>query len=103
DTVAWWRNADVKGAMFSVSPFVTRVECVPEEGKALRLQPEAFGPGDFHDNDRYQVVQPWGWYQARTPADIAAVSNAYFTQGLATVEAPEAPKCELLIENHYLD
>jgi YidC/Oxa1 family membrane protein insertase len=104
DTVAWWRNADVKGALFSVSPFVTHVECGPTDGsKALRLLPDAFDPDDFKDTDRFEVMKPQGWYVARAPADIAAVSNAYFTQGLATVSAPDQAKCELLIEHHFKD
>jgi len=103
DTVAWRLNSDVKGAMFSVSPSVTHVECVPSDGKALRLLPDAYEPDDFHDTDAYEVNKPWGWYAARANADIAAVSNAYFTQGLATVESPDKAKCELLIETHFKD
>jgi YidC/Oxa1 family membrane protein insertase len=101
DTVAWWRTEDVTGNMFSVSPFVTHVECVPQQGDALRLLPDQFEPDDFKDDEKYDVVRPWGWYQARSTPDVAAVSNAYFTQALGHAEAPAPPKCQLLIENFF--
>ncbi len=101
DTTAWWRSEDVKGAMFRVSPFVTHVECLPEEGSALRLQPERFDPDDFETTDDYKVVQPWGWYEAREPPAVAAVSNAYFTNALAPMQGPAKPACQLQIEHHY--
>jgi len=100
DTVAWHRTQDVEGHMFRVSPFVTHVECVPTQGKALRYLPADFEPDDFKDNDQHQVVRPWGWYESRSTPDLAAVSNAYFTQGIAHV-AGDGPKCQLLVENLF--
>jgi YidC/Oxa1 family membrane protein insertase len=102
DTVAWHRNEDVAGHMFRVSPFVTHVECVPLQGKALRLLPTDFEPDDFKDNDRFAVLRPWGWYESHAPPDLAALSNAYFTQGIANVTGDGA-KCELLVENFFKD
>jgi YidC/Oxa1 family membrane protein insertase len=102
DTVAWHRTQDVEGHMFRVSPFVTHVECVPEQGNALRYTPKEFEPDDFKDDDGHQVSQPWGWYEARATPDLAAVSNAYFTQGIAHVAGTD-PKCQLLIENFFKD
>jgi YidC/Oxa1 family membrane protein insertase len=102
DTVAWHRTEDVAGHMFRVSPFVTHVECVPEQGKTLRLLPSEFEPDDFVDTDEYEVIRPLAWYQSRATPDIAAVSNAYFTQGLSP-EADKTAKCQLLIENHFKD
>ncbi|HVZ31910.1 MAG TPA: YidC/Oxa1 family insertase periplasmic-domain containing protein, partial [Polyangiaceae bacterium] len=103
NTVSWLRTSDVKGSMFRVSPFATHVECVPEDGKALRLSPTDFEPNDFTDKPAYEVVRPWGWYQARFAPAIAALSNAYFTNGIAPISAPVAPRCQLLIEEHYKD
>jgi YidC/Oxa1 family membrane protein insertase len=102
DTVAWHRTKEVEGHMFRVSPFVTHVECMPTQGKALRYLPADFEPDDFKDNDQHQVLRPWGWYESRQTTDLAAVSNAYFTQGIANVEG-EAPKCQLLVENYFKD
>lgn len=101
DSAAWWRNKDVEGAMFRVSPYVTHVECIPQEGSALRLLPDAFDPGDFESTDDYRVVAPWGWYESLEAPNIAAVSNAYFTQGLSPMAGPSTPKCQVLVENHY--
>ncbi len=101
DTVAWWRTEDVTSGMFQVSPFVTHVECVPENGKNLRLHPSDFDPDDFTDTQEYQVLRPSGWYEARLPPGVAALSNAYFTQGLAPLSGPGSPTCQLLIENYF--
>jgi YidC/Oxa1 family membrane protein insertase len=101
DTVTWLRTADVSGHMFRVSPFVTHAECVPEQGKTLRLVTTDFEPNDFADTQTYEVVRPSGWYQARLPSVIAALSNAYFTQGLEAVSGPGSASCQLLIENHF--
>ena len=102
DTVAWRRTEEVKGKMFRVSPYVTSVECVPESGEPLRLTPDAFEPDDFSDEKEYVVRRPWGWYQSKSPPDIAAVSNAYFTHGLAPLEGTGKPVCQLLIENRFV-
>jgi YidC/Oxa1 family membrane protein insertase len=100
DTVAWHRTQDVEGHMFRVSPFVTHVQCVPLEGKVLAYLPADFEPDDFTDDDRHQVVRPWGWYEARATPDVAALTNAYFTQGIANVVG-DAPKCQVLVENFF--
>ncbi len=103
DTVAWYRTEDVTGHMFRVSPYVTHVECVAENGSTVRLLPTDFEPGDFTDSEAYQVLKPSGWYQVRMPASIAAVSNAYFTQGLAAISGQGSPACQLLVENYFKD
>ena len=102
DTVAWHRTEDVEGHMFRVSPFVTHVECVPLAGDAERYLPGDFEPDDFEDSDRHAVVRPWGWYESRATPDLAALSNAYFTQGIANVQG-EGPKCQLQVENFFKD
>lgn len=102
DTVAWHRTEDVEGSMLRASPFITHVECVPSAGNALRYLPGDFEPDDFKDTDQHTVLRPWGWYEVRATPDLAAVSNAYFTHGLANL-AGENPKCQLLIENLFRD
>ena len=99
DTVAWWLNSQVKGKMFRVSPYVTHVECQPEEGKAIRLLPDAFDQDDLQ-GPAFQSTQGMGWYEAPGHAAYAAVTNAYFAQALAPVEStPETkPNCQLQIE-----
>jgi YidC/Oxa1 family membrane protein insertase len=102
DTVAWHRTEDVEGSMIKASRSVTHVECVPFEGNAIRYTTGDFEPDDFKDTDQHRVVGPWGWFEVRATPDLAAVSNAYFTQGLANVTG-ENPKCQLLIENFFKD
>jgi YidC/Oxa1 family membrane protein insertase len=102
DTVAWHRTQDVEAHMFRVSPVVTHAECVPLSGNAERYLPADFEPDDFKDTEKHQVVRPWGWYESKAAPDLAALSNAYFTQGVATVEGG-TPKCQLQIENFFKD
>jgi YidC/Oxa1 family membrane protein insertase len=101
DTVTWFRTSEVTGGMMRTSPFVTHVECVPEQGKNLRLLSSDFDPDDFTDTQTYQVLRPSGWYQSRLPPSIAALSNAYFTQGIAAVSGKGSPVCQVLIEHHF--
>lgn len=103
DTVAWRLSEEVAGQMFRVSPYVTSVECVPEVGDALRLLPDAFEPGDFSDDESFSVRRPWGWYQSGDKPDVAAVSNAYFTHGVAPLDGQGEPVCQLLVENRFVD
>jgi YidC/Oxa1 family membrane protein insertase len=101
DTVTWLRTADVTGGMMRTSPFVTHTECVPEQGKNLRLISSDFDADDFTDTQTYQVLHPSGWYQSRLPPSIAALSNAYFTHGIAAVSGKGSPVCQLLIEHRF--
>jgi YidC/Oxa1 family membrane protein insertase len=103
DTVAWWTTASVSGKMFSVNPFMTHVECIPQQGNAVRLLPDAFEPGDFSDTDEYEVIKPWGWYRTRSEPAVAAVANAYFAHAIVPISGPSKPHCSLLIENFYRD
>jgi YidC/Oxa1 family membrane protein insertase len=101
DTVAWLTTKSVSGRMFSVNPYLTHVECIPEQGKAVRLLPDAFDPDDFKNTDNYEVIEPWGWYRTRAEPAVGAVSNAYFTHAIAPISGPSKPRCSLLIENHF--
>lgn len=102
DTVAWRLDSEVEGKMFRLSPYVTHVECMPQEGKAVRLRPDDFSPGEFKEPQFSQTnVDPGTWYQAEGAPAFAAVSNAYFAHALVPLEAPETPACLLQIEYRW--
>ncbi len=104
-TADWRTNSEVEGHMFRVSPYVTHVECVTQEGDATRLQPDKFDPESFEDPQAFPktALNPGDWYQPETQANLAAVSNAYFSKALAPVSAPKqaTPLCQLQIEYRY--
>lgn len=98
-TTAWRTDAEVKGGMFRVSPFVTHVECVTQEGKPTRLGPDGF------DNKKMSTppfapseFERGGWYDVPAAPDAAAVANAYFAHAILPVSSPVAPHCQLLVE-----
>lgn len=97
DTVAWWLDDDVEAKMFRVSPYVTSVECVSEDGSAVRLKPDAFEPDDLVEPP-FAATAPYGWYQVDSPPEYAAVSNAYFSHAVVPLSAEVSPTCQLQIE-----
>lgn len=100
DTVEWRTHEETKGKMFRVSPYVTHVECVPERGQAKRLVTTDFEPDDFKDSHFARTATDQGdWYQGEGQADVAAVSNAYFTHALIPTRGASTPGCQLQIEN----
>lgn len=100
DTVAWRLNSEVHGRAFSVSPYVTHVECKAAGAKTVRLLPDAFEPGDFKD-PAFAAAGGWGWYQVNGEPSFAAISNAYFSQALVPISGPSSPICQLQIENRH--
>jgi len=98
----WHTAKDVKGSMFRQSPNVTRVECIPENGKPHRLGEGDFDAGKFSDAEHFvtSAVNPGDWYQTNDKPAFVAVSSAYFAQAVAPVAAPTSPVCQLLIEEH---
>jgi YidC/Oxa1 family membrane protein insertase len=98
DTVAWRLTSEVHGRAFSVSPYVTHVECKVPGANAVRLLPDAFEPDDFKEPP-FAAAGGWGWYQVNGEPAFAAISNAYFAQALVPLQAPVAPTCQLQIEN----
>jgi YidC/Oxa1 family membrane protein insertase len=99
---AWHTAKEVAGSIFRQSPFVTRVECVLQDGKAHRLGEGDFDAGKFSDAEHFvtSAVNPGDWYQAPGKPAFVAVSTAYFAQAVAPVSSPTAPVCQLLIEEH---
>lgn len=97
DTVDWWLDSEVSGSLFRVSPYITTVECIGEDGSAHRKRPEDFTPDEFKEPE-FAATGPYRWFQAREKPDFAAVSNAYFAHALIPVEGPTVPVCQLQIE-----
>jgi len=96
----WLTAKEVKGSMFRQSPLVSRVECVPHEGKPHRLGEGDFEAGKFSDGEHFfkSAVNRGEWYQPPGTPEFVAVSNAYFAHAVATVKSPSPPVCQLLIE-----
>lgn len=104
DTVAWRTQNEVTGGMFRVSPFLTHVECVGNDGKTTRLRPEDFEPDDFKGPHFAKgPLNPGDFYQENGRVDVAAVSNAYFSHALVPESAPQgsSPVCQLQIEDYW--
>ena len=102
-TVAWRTTEEVAGKMFTVSPFITHVECVTEGGEATRLQPDAFEPDEFDDPAFKGALSTGDWYTAPAPIDFGAVSNAYFSNAIVAEQAPDGakPLCQMQIEQRW--
>lgn len=98
----WRMESEVHGGMFSVSPLLTHVECVPSDGSATRLTPAEFEPADFEAIEHFpkNAVNLGDWYQAPGKSAVAAVSNAYFSNALVPVSGPP-PTCQLQIEDRW--
>ena len=104
ETDEWRTDAEVKGHMFRVSPFVTHVECIPSDGgKAKRLRKEDFEPDDFEGEAFTGPLNPGDWYQAPFKGGYGAVSNAYFSHAIVPLASAKAgePVCQLQIEQRW--
>lgn len=99
-TDAWRTNHEVESGMFRVSPFITHVECISTTNKATRMRPPDFEPDKFKGDAFTGELNAGDWYDPKTPAAYAAVSNAYFSHALVPVAAPgdTRPACQLQIE-----
>jgi len=100
-STAWRTNDEVKGKMFRVSPYVTNVECIQKDGSATRLRPTDFTAKKFQKKTEYFVsnaVNLGDWWEPHGEADVAGVSNAYFTQAIVPVSSPVQPVCQMQIE-----
>ncbi len=104
ETDAWRTQQEVTGGMFRVSPFLTHVECVGDNGKATRLKSDDFDPDDFKGAGfRPGPLNPGDFYQNSGGVDVVAVSNAYFSHALVPESAPDniVPVCQLQIEDYW--
>ena len=104
ETTAWHTQKEVTGGMFRVSPMLTHVECLGSNGKNARLRPEDFEPDDFKAAPFARgALNPGDFDQYRDSADVAAVSNAFFSHALVPETAPQGllPVCQLQIEDYW--
>ncbi len=102
-TAAWRTTEEVEGGMFRVSPFVTQVECVMNDGEAVRLKPSDFEGKDFEAPEfSPSALNPGDWHQPPGTPNFASISNAYFTHAIMPVSSPKgAPVCQLQIEQRF--
>lgn len=103
DTVAWRTTQEVEGKMFRISPYITHVECVSDQGDAVRLAPSDFEPSKFAEEPFAKSdSNPFGsWHRARGKPAFAAVTNAYFSSAVAAVSGATQPECLLQIEQRW--
>lgn len=101
-TDAWRTDSEVHGAMFRVSPLLTHVECVPEDGSTTRLTTQDFEAEDFQNPEHFpkNKLTAGDWYQADGPPALAAVSNAYFSHAIVPLSKP-SPHCQLEVEERW--
>jgi YidC/Oxa1 family membrane protein insertase len=100
-STAWRTNEEVQGKMFRVSPYITNVECIQKDGSATRLKPTDFAAKKFRKKTDFFVsndVNLGDWWEVAGDADVAGVSNAYFTQAIVPVQSPVPPVCQMQIE-----
>jgi YidC/Oxa1 family membrane protein insertase len=102
-TGAWRRAGEVEGKMFTVSPYITHVECVGRDGEAKRLQPDSFDSDAFNDREQFpnNQLSRGDWYQAAAVPEYAAISNAYFSDALVHADAATNPTCQLQIQERW--
>jgi len=101
-TDAWRLESEVHGGMFSVSPLVTHVECVADDGKTTRKAPGDFEPDDFKDANLFprDKLSQGDWLRGEGNPAVAAVSNAYFSHAVVPRGGPK-PACQMQIEDRY--
>jgi YidC/Oxa1 family membrane protein insertase len=103
-TAAWRTSDEVSGKLFTVSPFITHVECATEDGETTRLLPDAFEPDEF-DSPEFKTTRlaEGDWYEPNGLAKFAAVSNAYFSHAIVAEQHPPnaKPVCQLQIEQRW--
>lgn len=101
-TDAWRTQHELKAGWFQVSYLMTHVECVTDDGTTIRLRPEDFSTENFKTFPR-SPRNLGDWAEGAGKPAVAAVSNAYFSQALVPLAAPEAPTCQLQIEERWDD
>jgi YidC/Oxa1 family membrane protein insertase len=102
-TDTWRYEHETVGHMFSVSPLVTHVECIAEDGTAERARVEDFEASDFENREDFpkNALSAGDWRQAPMKPALAAVSNAYFSHALVPLKGPASPVCQLQIEDRW--
>jgi YidC/Oxa1 family membrane protein insertase len=97
---AWRTEREQHAGWFQVSPLITHVECVSDDGTATRKRIEDFGASSFKDFPR-SSLNPGDWLEAPGKPALAAVSNAYFSHAIIPLEGPATPVCQLQVEERW--
>lgn len=100
DTDAWRTDHEQKAGFFGVSPLVTHVECIADDGTATRQRIEDFAASKFKDFP-HTALTNGDWFEAHGKPAFGAVSNAYFSHALVPVEGPTSPVCQLQVEERW--
>ena len=102
-TTDFRRDDEVEGAMFTMNPLNTHVECVAPDGDADRRRRDDFDASDFEKQENFPRTEltDGSWFQSAGNATLAAVSNAYFTNAIFHDQGPAAPLCQLQIEERW--
>ncbi len=102
-TTDFRRDDEVEGAMFTMNPLNTHVECVAPDGDADRRRRDDFDASDFDKQENFPRTEltDGQWFQSAGNATLAAVSNAYFTNAVFHDQGPAAPFCQLQIEERW--
>jgi YidC/Oxa1 family membrane protein insertase len=95
----WRTDHEQKAGWFQVSPLITHVECVGEDGTATRMRIEDFGASSFKDFPR-TGLSGTDWFEAPGKPALAAVSNAYFSNAIVPLQGPR-PACQLQVEERW--
>jgi YidC/Oxa1 family membrane protein insertase len=96
----WRTDHEQKAGWFQVSPLITHVECVSDDGTATRKRIEDFGASSFKDFPRAPLAGA-DWFEAPGKPAFAAVSNAYFSSAVVPIEGPASPVCQLQVEERW--
>lgn len=102
-TTDFRRDDEVEGAMFTMNPLSTHVECVSPDGQADRKRADDFEASDFENQENFprSRLNLGDWFQSPREGSLAAVSNAYFTNAVFHQAAPDRPVCQLQIEERW--
>jgi YidC/Oxa1 family membrane protein insertase len=100
ETDAWRTDHEQKAGFFGVSPLVTHVECIADDGTATRQRIEDFSASKFKDFP-HTPLAAGDWFEAKGKPAFGAVSNAYFSHALVPLEGPTAPTCQLQVEERW--
>jgi YidC/Oxa1 family membrane protein insertase len=97
---AWRTHKEVTPGFLRNSYLMTHVECVPADGKAMRLRPEDFSADKFKTFPR-SALTLGDWAQAPGVPAFGAVSNAYFSHAIVPETGPASPLCQLQVEERW--
>ncbi|HEY3497172.1 MAG TPA: membrane protein insertase YidC [Polyangiaceae bacterium] len=99
-TDTWRTEKEQHAGWFQVSPLITHVECISNDGTAARKRIEDFGADAFKEFPPTPLAKG-DWLQPPGSPALAGVSNAYFSHALVPLAGPVAPVCQLQVEERW--